>query len=347
MLGDISKTIGKEFLISAVLPSSLLIGTNVLFIRWGLLSRDWVADWDVFGVAKPAAILGAIFGSALILSVASSFIYRIFEGYHTNTLLYGGVGAAAMGAVLYSTTAHRNTSVAFVSIGFAIALVGVGQCLAHMHHRSRAKRWLKSLDTIEESKKAIEQYRFVRRYPQDQRLVRATAFGNILRAFEEYPSRLWSIDPITIWVRLALTLPEAVAAQISDAKIAVTLLLNLCVIAAWLALQTALVAHPIVWDKWFWASMTWMVIAAGAYLAALPASSRWGEHVRSAFDLYRLDLLVKMKIELPKGPFTFADERRVWASLQLATFYAEDPDASLHFVVTPKAHNNFRDPWEG
>ncbi len=61
--------------------------------------------------------------------------------------------------------------------------------------------------------------------------------------------------------------------------------------------------------------------------------------------LHRLDVLVKMSVELPTGPFTFAEERKVWAGLQLATFYAEDPAGALRLVVTAKA--NKKDPWDG
>jgi hypothetical protein len=347
MLGDISKTIGKAFLIGACIPSGILVGMNVLFIRWGLLSRDWVHDWDAFGIGKPAAIFAAIFAVALILWLASSLVYRVFEGYHSTSVFFSGLGAVAVGIVLRRTASAPVFATAALAIGVAIALLGIGQLLSRVYHLVRARRLRASLATMEGSRKATAQYRLARRYPRDEGQMRATALGNILRAFEEYPSLFWGIDPITMWARLASVLPEAFAAQIEEAKTVVSLLINLCVVAGWLAFETALLAQPKLWDKWFWASIVWLAVADGAYLAALPAAGRWGEYFRSAFDINRLDLLVKLKIELPTGPFTFAEERDVWAGLQLATFYVEDPGDALQLVVTPKPQSSFRDPWAG
>ena len=80
-----------------------------------------------------------------------------------------------------------------------------------------------------------------------------------------------------------------------------------------------------------------------AYAAAPTAARRWGEYVRTGFDLYRLDLLARMKVELPSRPFTFEEEREVWASVQQATYYTEYPPQGLKIVVMPAAPK--RDPW--
>jgi hypothetical protein len=328
MLGDISKSIGKDFLIAAFVPAALLVGMNALFVRWGLLPRAWFYDWNTFGANKPVAILVASFAAALVLATISSTMYRAFEGYLVNTIYYVGTAIVASAAAV-----PPGAMPAVFAVGASIALVGIAQLVACRWHRTHAAVLAATLPTEDWS----------RLYPRNPREIRETKFGNVLRAFEEYPAVMWNIEPITTWVRLTAVLPADVAGQIADAKTSVTLLLNTCMVAAVLAFETALLAGPNAGTKWLWAAFAWAVVAILAYGAAPAAAKRWGEYVRTAFDLYRLDLLVKMKVELPAGPFTFEKEREVWASVQQATYYTEYPPQRLKVVVTPTTPK--RDPW--
>lgn len=328
MLGDISKSIGKDFLIAAFVPACLLVGMNALFIRWGLLPRAWFQDWNTFGANKPSALLAASFAAALVLAVMSSTLYRIFEGYLVNALYYTGTAIVAAAAFV-----PRSATPGVFAVGASIALLGIAQLLALRWHRRHAA--LLAATSPKEDWSRI--------YPQRAREIRATKFGNVLRAFEEYPAVMWNIEPISTWVRLAAVLPADFATQVADAKTSVTLLLNSCVVATVLAFETALLAGPSAEAKWLWAALAWVVIAIFAYAATPTAARIWGEYVRTAFDLYRLDLLARMKVELPSRPFTFEEEREVWASVQQATYYTDYPPQGLKIVVTPAAPK--RDPW--
>jgi hypothetical protein len=328
MLGDISKSIGKDFLIAAFVPAGLLVVMNALFVRWGLLPREWFYDWNTFGANKPAAILAASFAAALVLATISSTMYRAFEGYLVNTIYYVGTAIVASAALV-----PPRAMPAVLAAGASIALVGITQLVAHRWHRARAAVLAATIPTEDWS----------RRYPLNPALIRETKFGNVLRAFEEYPAVMWNIEPITTWVRLTAVLPADFAGQIADAKTYVTLLLNTCVVAAVLAFETALLAGPNAGTKWLWAVVVWAAVAVLAYAATPAAAKRWGEYVRTAFDLYRLDVLVRMKVDLPAGPFTFEQEREVWASVQQATYYTEYSPRGVKLVVTPNTPT--RDPW--
>jgi len=328
MLGDISKSIGKDFLIAAFVPAGLLVGMNALFVRWGLLPRAWFYDWNAFGANKPAAILVAAFAAALALATMSSTMYRAFEGYLVNTIYYVGTTIVASAALV-----PPRAMPAVLAAGTSIALVGIAQLVAYRWHRARAAMLAATLPTEDWS----------RLYPRNPREIRETKFGNVLRAFEEYPAVMWNIEPITTWVRLTAVLPADFAGQIADAKTYVTLLLNTSVVAAVLAFETALLAGPNAGTKWLWAVVVWAAVAVLAYAATPAAAKRWGEYVRTAFDLYRLDVLVRMKVDLPAGPFTFEQEREVWASVQEATYYTEYSPRGVKLVVTPNTPK--RDPW--
>jgi hypothetical protein len=328
MLGDISKSIGKDFLIAAFVPAALLVGMNAFFVRWGLLAGAWFHDWSTLGANKPSALLIASFAAALVLAVMSSIVYRVFEGYLVNAVYYTGAAIVAAAAVV-----PRGAMPGVFAVGASIALLGIAQTLTHQWHRTHAA--LLAATTPKED--------WSRHYPQNPSEIRPTTFGNVLRAFEEYPAVMWNIEPISTWVRLTAVLPADFAAQIENAKTSVTLLLNICVVATVLAFETALLAGPNAETKWLWAALAWAVVAIVAYAVVPAAARRWGEYVRTAFDLYRLDLLVRMKVELPSGPFTFEQEREVWASVQQATYYTEYPPQGLKVVVTPTTPK--RDPW--
>jgi len=328
MLGDISKSIGKDFLIAAFVPAALLVGMNALFVRWGLLTRAWFYDWNTLGANKPSALLVASFAAALVLAVMSSIVYRVFEGYLVNVVYYTGTAIVAAAAVV-----PRSAMPGVFAAGASIALLGIAQLLRHRWHRRHAAALAV----------AIPKEDWSRHYPQNPCEIRPTKFGNAVRAFEEYPAVMWNVEPISTWVRLTAVLPADFAAQIEDAKTFVTLLLNTCVVATVLAFETALLAGPNAETKWLWAALAWAVVAVLAYAVAPAAARRWGEYVRTAFDVYRLDLLVRMKVALPAGPFTFEQEREVWASVQQATYYTEYPPHGLKVIVTPDTPK--RDPW--
>jgi hypothetical protein len=68
-------------------------------------------------------------------------------------------------------------------------------------------------------------------------------------------------------------------------------------------------AGPILW---FVASLAGgTLIAFVAYFSALGPAAIYGNHIRTAFDLHRLELLEAL--ELPR-PATLDEERRIWAT---------------------------------
>lgn len=331
MIGDISKILGRDFVLAAIVPSAVGIGVNLLLIRWDVVGRDWIHDWNVFDLGKSTMVAMAILAVALVLSTVSTHIYKTYEGYYKTGLLIVGVAMCAAGLAIAFSTATPRVGALVAGFGGAVTLIGIGQRVSLKYHRARAKRWQEELKT---SHDATKEYKFSRRYPLHDRQVRETAFGNTVRAFEEYPSRIWNLDPITNWPRLTAVLPDKMTTQVADAKTTVSLFLNLSVVAGCLGIEVLILTAPSIRDKWLWAGAAWLLLGSIMYLEADRAARGWGEQVRAAFDLYRLDLLAQMSVQLP-ATFSNADERRIWPEVQLMTFYTEPPRPQLKFA-SPK-----------
>jgi len=328
MVADISKTLGKDFLVSSIVPAGVLVGTNMFYVRWKLLPYDWFRDWTVVP-SKAIAIATAIFAVALGLSMLRTFIYRSFEGYERRTLALGGVAVWLIGFAGFSSLPATELQWAAEFCrwtGGVSALIGTLQHITIGYHRYRHGEMFKA------GLGALERYRAIRQYPESRAQVLPTAFGNVLRAFEEHPRRLYGIDPISTWPRLVAVVPDAYLSQISDTKTIVTLSLNLCVVSLLLAFETALLAPRTAPEKWFVAALAWAVLAAFAYRGAISMANVWGEYFRSAFDLYRLEVLKRMSLDLPAGPITSQHELTIWQQVQLITFFGE-PSPDLKFVL--------------
>ena len=175
-----------------------------------------------------------------------------------------------------------------------------------------------------------------------------TRLGNILRACEHYPNYMFGIEPITTWYRLVAVIPEAYRNQLEHAEAATQFFLNLSfvsVLISGIALYESVETQSVQAARSMNAlALVLIALAYLTYRLACSAALNWSEHVRSAFDLYRFDLLKQLSVATPeRPPWSMAVERQIWKRVQGVTFYAQD-DAAAEYVhvqrpgsETPKA----------
>lgn len=140
--------------------------------------------------------------------------------------------------------------------------------------------------------------------------VMPTGFGNILRSAELYPQDRYGADTAIVWPRLYPVLPDRMVTQLGSARAAVDLLITTSFLAGIFALVSgvSLLVSGGPWWRFllfFWggAAFAWI-----AYLGALPAAVTYGQHIRTAFDLYRHSLLTHLGLG-------GSDERELWRRL--------------------------------
>jgi hypothetical protein len=339
MFGEISKAFGKTFLIACFAPVSLLTAANVVLIRHHLVSKTWLADWHGFGFDKSLALGVATLVGATALFFLGSWVYRLFEGYSRGQCGIFGILALGMGlaGAKYGVLRPEVASLAS-TVGSLLLLVWLMHFILQAYRR---RRFTTERDRLEarpanDAARGKAMRELIKAYPGERDLVLPTRLGNMIRAFEHHPYALYRIDPISGWARLISQIPDGFASQIEDAKMGVTIRLNVTVVLGLLALEL-----------WFINSVTprpWLPLAAaicivssyGSYRSSFAPAMAWGEYVRSAFDLYRLDVLKQLGIEMPTGPFTIQQERDIWQVVQYATYYVTDPGDRLKFTVPPR-----------
>ncbi|MCX4986559.1 hypothetical protein [Streptomyces sp. NBC_00572] len=155
-------------------------------------------------------------------------------------------------------------------------------------------------------------------YPPRSRLheVRPTRLGNVLKAAELYPQLRYGIDAVLVWPRLFPLLPEGLAGALATARAELSALLTRAVLAcafavlggAWVAIRSG---PPALLLGCLWGGV---LLAWASYRGALSAAVVYGQHVRVAFDLHRLDLLEALGEERRSDPET---ERERWKRICL------------------------------
>ena len=161
-------------------------------------------------------------------------------------------------------------------------------------------------------------------YPPRSAGIMPTKFGNILKASEAYSGTRYGIDAVEFWPRLLHVIPPSYRQTIEDSRNELSFLVNmstLSVIFYYLCVLAILTNAPLFPD---WARVlenSFRYIAAGGFAwccnwffhrAAILSVSDFGRMIRSAYDLFRLDLLEQFHLKPPKDS---VEEFQVWRNL--------------------------------
>jgi len=162
-----------------------------------------------------------------------------------------------------------------------------------------------------------------------------TRLGNTVRSFETYPDRQYGMEAIVLWPRLIAKIDKDYASAIDDAKMGLDFMLNCCVLSC---ISAALIiavgvayalpmASPPAFIGWLLTILALAALGRVFYGCSLTAASAWGEMVKGAFDLYRVDLLAPLGYT--RAPTTKRQERTLWDNISLQMLYGADKvDAS-------------------
>jgi hypothetical protein len=121
--------------------------------------------------------------------------------------------------------------------------------------------------------------------------------------------------------------------MISDAKTSVDFMINSSVLNGLLALSTTVLALAYPQNTlgmaaslgiWLVEVALFLLLAYLFYLGAISRAAAWGEIVKSAFDLYRWDLLESMGYQ--QKPQTRKAERSLWGDISVQMIYGDHPE---------------------
>jgi uncharacterized repeat protein (TIGR01451 family) len=164
--------------------------------------------------------------------------------------------------------------------------------------------------------------------------------GNVIRNFEEYPDRQYGIGAIALWPRLIAKIDKEYATILDNAKTSLDFMLNISLLSVVTALIITLAglfyfppssllyssssaAMGYIAAYWLLTILAFLVLSYMAYIGAIPRAKAYGASVKSAFDLYRFDLLKQLGYE--HLPTTVKEERRLWDAISLQMIYGDPP----------------------
>lgn len=198
----------------------------------------------------------------------------------------------------------------------------------------RVAKWQRTFQRLETVRKvrhrsperteaALERFS---RFPHEKRLVLPTAFGNVVRSFEMHPAERYGLDGVTFWPRVELLLEDGEREVITDAQTNLNFFVNALVgiLVVTVLLVADRVPHAESDTETVWQIA--VILAAGAfssvasYRLAISSALLWGDLVRSAFDIHRLEVYEKMGLKTPR---TASEEMQLGTAVDRFLLFAE------------------------
>jgi hypothetical protein len=166
------------------------------------------------------------------------------------------------------------------------------------------------------------------KYPPSSAYILPTRFGNALRAAEGYSNSRYGIDGVPIWPRLVHVMPSTYYEKLELTNNGLAFLLNcatlsfvaaiICLFASFHQLYSAYcqvnsangLCNFLGFTRstdalsgaaaYFLLGITMLVLFRGFYNAAIPVLGRYGDLIRSSYDLFRFELLTALHIAQPQ-----------------------------------------------
>lgn len=185
------------------------------------------------------------------------------------------------------------------------------------------KRWLMDREESHRSKIQTDTANWDRQFGRSLASVQATALGNVITSYQQYPTTRYGMEAEIFWPRLRKVIDKDYLALVQEPRILLDFSLTTASLAALYGVLTLLIG------PWLWVKPSfWLAISTvgffGSYLfyrLGVSAAQQLGAMVRSSFDLYRLDLLKALRIRCPTN---LQDERRQWEQLSRLIVYGVD-----------------------
>lgn len=127
-----------------------------------------------------------------------------------------------------------------------------------------------------------------------------TGLGNALRAGETSGGERYGLNTLSSWPRLYPHFPELFAKGQASVRDALDAAANLC-LNFFITTVIAIVAlhdEP----RAYWIIAMSAVLCCLSYMGAIAAATEYGVFIKTAYDLYRFELLKAARLPLPKDP---------------------------------------------
>jgi len=330
LFANISGTFTKPVIIGMFFPALLFLLAIQLFVMPGLPWQPQViedlasldTEWKLASFTLAAIVL------TFFLYVLNIPIIRWYEGYPWER--------GSLGKRLASR--HRRVLEREAQLLPGLELE-VEALKAEVEAARTAQQDTSALqvlsDEVEDGhRRILESHLF--EFP-DPSAVLPTRLGNVIRAFETYPWKMYRMAAVPLWPRLIAHIDAGYAGAVDDAKSHFDFMLNLSFLSSILFFVIALLGlvFPVPFETtellvvWLVKLFVTGALAWACYNGSISRAAEWGSLVRGAFDLYRRPLLTALGFT--QTPSTLQEERDLWELISLQYSYGDplDPEAQL------------------
>ncbi|GLZ28760.1 hypothetical protein Lesp02_09500 [Lentzea sp. NBRC 105346] len=310
-----------------LLPNTLLVSTVLVLLRANSFGgrSQWsrVLPSDVAGgVVGGLALLVAVVLLTVLLQPFQIRVVRVVEGY------WEGWSITARLAPLFTELQYRKVKrlrdLDNQLQAHTEELEDRGRLVGTLVERSRNSRdYARKLSDSRRIQRKLQRY--PSHDPDESRpheSLLPTALGNALRTTELTAGERYGLHTLASFPRLYSVLPDQFRQMYDAVRNSVDAAVNLSLGFFLIAVITtvALLDEPAT----YWIPASALALCVFAYVGAIASASSHDLHVRTAYDLYRFDLLKAAHLELPK---TTDEEAQTFE--ELSGFYATEMPQEL------------------
>ncbi len=288
-----TKSLGKAFIISGLLPSLIFVILNVFFFIEDNSNLQETKNILKGGVLE-ILFIGVISLAAILLTLNTSII-KFYEGFYKFPKFFLKIFLKKN--LARHENVYKNLEVYKEEYNNTDNDIKRNN-LAH----AIEKEWKRIL---------LERDRF--HIPMDRRRILPTRLGNIFATIEEYPNIRYGMDGMVYWPRLIPVIPKEYSDIIADEKINIDFLINLSLLSGIFAMEM-LIKFVYNYEELMFLLLT--ILSFTLFYIFYRVSTMnvvaMGELIKSCFDLFRYDILNKMNIDIPDK---IEEERFLWYRL--------------------------------
>jgi len=152
--------------------------------------------------------------------------------------------------------------------------------------------------------------------------VEATTLGNVMESYNYYSYKRYRIESEVFWPRLQKVVSSEFKNTLADQKTLLDFALTMATLAVVYVALAATVGPWLSYTPGLWVLLgaAGSMVAYVFYALAVSVAKQFGDLVRSAFDLFRLDLIKALGCPRPAD---IEAERALWKQLSILVVYGE------------------------
>jgi hypothetical protein len=310
---------GSNFLVSSMVPSMALVVASIFvfdpIVHVTKLFGQQSDTYQLVGFGLLLFIFTMIIG--FTLTALNTYILKLFEGYvffHRVPFMYKRMRksqeAKARRLIIQREVLKRR----------------IRNCEQPISNTPRNQKELRKLKQRYYSVTSEYDHSF----PQNLHDILPTKFGNILKASETYSGSRYGFEGVEFWPRLVKVIPADYKRTIDNSRNELSFLINMSILSVGFFLLCLIaIFYSLSQSSSVLTVSTLITIMGGALrytvagLIALSCNwffnraadfsvSSFGLMVRSAYDLFRLDLLKQFKLKMPSNSI---EEFSTWKEL--------------------------------